>query len=186
MPALPLSPEQLADAARLKAIYTAKKRELGLTQESLASACGWESQGTVSQYFNGKIPLNVEAAVKFAKELYCSVADFSPRLAAELAQLRDPHHTSSENANAVLPLVDAGLSGDEAKSTQPRGRGEDSALTPGSVSPMAQALIDRIAALDQANLSPPALYALIESALDLVQPRASASGYARLKDFPTE
>lgn len=51
---------------------------------------------------------------------------------------------------------------------------------------MAQALIDRIAALDQAHMSPPALYALIENALDLVQPRASGTGYAGLDDLPTE
>ncbi len=97
MPALPLSPEQLADAARLKAVYMEKKRELGLTQESLASACGWESQGSVSQYLNGKIPLNVEAAVKFAKALRVSVSDFSPRLAANLAELTDEHVTGCSN-----------------------------------------------------------------------------------------
>jgi len=84
MPALPLSPEQLEDATRLKAVYTAKKRQLHLTQESLASACGWESQGTVSQYLNGKIPLNLEAALKFAAALHVQVGDFSPRIAAAL------------------------------------------------------------------------------------------------------
>lgn len=122
MPALPLSPEQLKDAARLKAIYTSKKRELGITQESLASSCGWESQGTVSQYLNGKIPLNIEAAVKFARALRVSVADFSPRLAAGLDELREganppsaseevlQHKSNTQIASgaaqsAVLPLA---------------------------------------------------------------------------------
>lgn len=83
MPALPLSPEQRQDAERLKAIYSAKKADLKLTQDSLAARCGWDSQGTVSQYLNGKIPLNLPAGAKFAKALECSIEEFSPRLAAE-------------------------------------------------------------------------------------------------------
>lgn len=102
MPALPLSPEQRADAARLKAIYIAKKRELHLTQESLAAACGWESQGTVSQYLNGRIPLNVDAAVKFARHLGVSVSDFSESIANNLYALRDADHTTAKNAVSVL------------------------------------------------------------------------------------
>ena len=45
MPAQPLTAEQKSDAARLKAIYEAKKGDLGLTQIALAALCGWESQG---------------------------------------------------------------------------------------------------------------------------------------------
>lgn len=115
MPALPLSPEQLADAARLKAIYMAKKRELGLTQESLASACGWESQGSVSQYLNGKIPLNVEAAVKFAKALRVSVSDFSPRLAADLAELTDEHVTAGSPPRPPAPSPATGEPNEPAR-----------------------------------------------------------------------
>lgn len=102
MPALPLSPEQRADAARLKAIYMAKKRDLHMTQESLAAACGWESQGTVSQYLNGKIPLNLDAALKFARHLRISVSDFSESLAASLYAPRDADHTTANNADKVL------------------------------------------------------------------------------------
>lgn len=84
MPAQPLTNEQKADAARLKAIYQSKKAKLGLTQISLAAECGWESQGTVSQYLNGKIPLNLEAALKFSKHLQSEVSEFSPSLANAL------------------------------------------------------------------------------------------------------
>ena len=49
MPAQPLTAEQKSDAARLKAIYEAKKGDLGLTQIALAALCGWESQGYVRQ-----------------------------------------------------------------------------------------------------------------------------------------
>lgn len=115
MPAQPLSPEQRSDAARLKAVYTAKKRELSLTQEGLAAACGWESQGTVSQYFNGKIPLNIDAAVKFARVLKVSVSEFSPQLASDLAKLhdpgapieRDPSHMASQNADDLSPSLNS-------------------------------------------------------------------------------
>jgi SOS-response transcriptional repressor LexA len=112
MPALPLSPTQLEDARRLKAIYESKKAELGLTQESLAAACGWESQGSVSQYLNGKIPLNIDAAVKFARELRVSVADFSPELDRELTDLYIAYTAIPEtilgktNSNAaVIPFA---------------------------------------------------------------------------------
>ena len=43
-----------------------KKKELKLTQELAAELLGFESQGTVSQYLNGKIPVNTDAALKFA------------------------------------------------------------------------------------------------------------------------
>ncbi|MFT3758459.1 LexA family transcriptional regulator [Thauera sp.] len=89
MPAQPLSPEQQADAARLKQIFEAKKKGLGLTQESLAARCGWESQGSVSQYLNGKIPLNPTAALKFSQHLHEPVEAFSPDLAFAIAQFRE-------------------------------------------------------------------------------------------------
>lgn len=50
----------------LKAAWDAKKKELKLTQELAAELLGFESQGTVSQYLNGKIPVNTDAALKFA------------------------------------------------------------------------------------------------------------------------
>ncbi|MEF8708268.1 MAG: LexA family transcriptional regulator [Candidatus Accumulibacter propinquus] len=90
MPAQPLTAEQKSDAARLKAIYEAKKGDLGLTQIALAALCGWESQGSVSQYLNGKIPLNIDAAAKLARSLKCSIDDFSPSLAQSLRNLGQP------------------------------------------------------------------------------------------------
>ncbi|MCW7013430.1 helix-turn-helix domain-containing protein [Escherichia coli] len=50
----------------LKAAWNARKKELKLTQELAAELLGFESQGTVSQYLNGKIPVNTDAALKFA------------------------------------------------------------------------------------------------------------------------
>lgn len=81
MPAKPLTPEQKADAERLNARFKARKlEEPGLTQAVLADDLGFSTQSAVSQYLRGEVPLNVEAAVKFADRLGCMVSDFSPAM----------------------------------------------------------------------------------------------------------
>lgn len=42
------------------------------------------NQSSLSQYLNARIPLNIEAAKKFADLIQCEVADFSPSLAAQI------------------------------------------------------------------------------------------------------
>ena len=79
-----LTPRQKGIALNLKAIFERKKRELGLTQESAAKAMGWKTQGAVSNYLNGKIPLNTDAKLKFAKLLGVKVADFDPEFKHEI------------------------------------------------------------------------------------------------------
>lgn len=80
MPARPPSHEELEDAKRLRRIWNAKKEELNLSQVKAAQELGYNSQGAVSQYINGKVGLNLQAAAKFAKLLRVTVADISPRL----------------------------------------------------------------------------------------------------------
>ena len=87
MPARPLTTEQLADAERLKAALTEAKRDFGLTQSDLASLCGWDSQSTVSQYANGRIPLNVDALGAMCIHLRVPMHEISPTLARRLAQI---------------------------------------------------------------------------------------------------
>ncbi|RMM26357.1 putative transcriptional regulator [Pseudomonas syringae pv. aptata] len=71
-----------AEAKRLKDFYLAKKREdKSLTQERIADLCGWAGQSVVSQYLNGKIPLNFNALSKFSNVLGFSYEQVSPRLA---------------------------------------------------------------------------------------------------------
>lgn len=69
------------EAARLKAIYLAKKKEGSLlNQAELAEQLGWQSQGTVSQYMTGKLELNIEALLKFASAMDFLPIEVSPRL----------------------------------------------------------------------------------------------------------
>ena len=52
----PLPPEKKEECQRLKAIFNAKKNDLGLTQEKLAHALEM-NQSSVSHYLNGINPL---------------------------------------------------------------------------------------------------------------------------------
>lgn len=82
----PLTAEQLEDAKRLKAIFEAKKKELGYSQESFGHALGI-GQSAVASFLNGVNPLNVSNASAFAKALKVTVQDFSPSLAKEIAEI---------------------------------------------------------------------------------------------------
>lgn len=77
-----LSNEQLNDAQRLKAIYEAKKKELGISQQDIADTLGI-SQGAVGHYLNGRNPLNMKIAAAFAKILGVNISDFSPTIAEQ-------------------------------------------------------------------------------------------------------
>lgn len=91
MPASPLTTSQLAEAAQLKKLFVQwqhKRREEGqpASQEVAGDLLGF-GQSALSQYLNGKIPLNVDAAVRLADLIGCAVADFSDSLAAEVSRL---------------------------------------------------------------------------------------------------
>lgn len=139
MPALPLTPEQRADASRLKTLFAAwqkGRREAGQpsSQEALSDLLGF-NQSALSQYLNGRIPLNIVAASKFATLIGCSVADFSPALADEISRfssffegpdstqmtrkatpvsVEEPEHDEMVAVNLVNIRVQAGFPGFEA------------------------------------------------------------------------
>jgi len=79
MAARELTLDELEDAKRLKRIWIAKRDELHLSQVKAAMELGYNSQGAVSQFINGKVALNFQAAAKFAKLLRVNVAEISPR-----------------------------------------------------------------------------------------------------------
>lgn len=84
-----LTEAQLKDAARLKAIYEAKKLEARskgkkISQETIAADCGW-TQGAVGHFLNGRTALSLESAIKLAESLQVPVSDFSPSLAKQMS-----------------------------------------------------------------------------------------------------
>lgn len=83
-----LSGEHLAECLALKAIYSIKKDELGLTQEKLAKLLGMR-QGSLSHYLNGRNSIGLSFAIEVARELRVRVSDFSPRLAGQLSRLSE-------------------------------------------------------------------------------------------------
>ncbi|CAM8293323.1 LexA family transcriptional regulator [Morganella morganii] len=96
----PLTDEQIADAIRLKAIFDAKKKGLGLSQESLGDAIGM-GQSAVAQLLNGVNALNAENAAKLAVALDVSVDDFSPSLSKEIRTM-----FNAVSSQKSAPIVD--------------------------------------------------------------------------------
>lgn len=78
-----IEPVHVEESAKLKELYlnraTGSQAEFGATYDI-------GSQGMVWQYLNAKAPLNLSAALKFARGLRCEVSEFSGRLAAEMIQ----------------------------------------------------------------------------------------------------
>lgn len=100
MPALPLTTEQKDDAARLKRLFLSWKdarRASGepASQDFFSDLVGF-GQSAVSQYLNGKIPLNPHAAAKFSKALGCQISDFSESVASIASEIGEAVVTQAE------------------------------------------------------------------------------------------
>ncbi|WP_092678513.1 LexA family protein [Rosenbergiella nectarea] len=93
----PLTPEQIADATRLKAIFDNKKKELSLSQETLGEALGM-SQSGVNQLLNGSNALSHTHVAKLAKILTVSAEEISPSLAFEISDM----YVTIKNPSAVI------------------------------------------------------------------------------------
>lgn len=65
-----MSDADVAAAARLRALWNARARSLGLTQEKMGDTLDM-GQSAVSHYLRGRMPLNYFAVVGFAKALQC-------------------------------------------------------------------------------------------------------------------
>ncbi|MDR5611352.1 MULTISPECIES: helix-turn-helix domain-containing protein [unclassified Arsenophonus] len=84
-----ITPEDKQAAARLKKLWNEKKEALSLTQEKAAEELGFNTQGAVSQYLNGKVPLNTDTIIKFAKILHVSPEAIKPELSSLLKYVRE-------------------------------------------------------------------------------------------------
>ncbi|KEZ94727.1 hypothetical protein A11M_0125670, partial [Xanthomonas vasicola pv. vasculorum NCPPB 895] len=61
-------------AARLKTAWSERARERGITQDKMAEELGI-TQGAVSQYLNGKIPMNYRTLMAFCQALGIDACD---------------------------------------------------------------------------------------------------------------
>lgn len=104
----PLSPEQIEDAKRLKALYSATPH--GLSQAEFGQRHEIGSQGMVWQYLNGHTALNAKAAKSFAVGLGCNVSDFSPSLAQEIEHLAEGVAQADPDEFAQVRRVDVSVS----------------------------------------------------------------------------
>jgi transcriptional regulator with XRE-family HTH domain len=66
---------------KLRAIWNSKRKDLGLTQESVALACGWSGQTAFAQYINANTPLNIEAVLRISKVLNVHPTEIMPEIA---------------------------------------------------------------------------------------------------------
>tara|TARA_R100001460_G_scaffold51064_5_gene89667 strand:- start:926 stop:1222 length:297 start_codon:yes stop_codon:yes gene_type:complete len=66
------------DQPRLREVWDAKRKELGITQADVKSTLSISSESAISHYLNGKIPLNLETILAFALILKVPVSDISP------------------------------------------------------------------------------------------------------------
>ncbi|HBC1013234.1 TPA: LexA family transcriptional regulator [Escherichia coli] len=107
----PLTTEQLEDARRLKNIFLSKKKELGLSQDSIAHELGI-SQSAINQLFGGVNALNVSTAAQLARILEVKIGDFSPALADSIAEMakmvKEPRPMVPTFEYPLLSCVQAG------------------------------------------------------------------------------
>ncbi|KAA9133483.1 helix-turn-helix transcriptional regulator [Marinihelvus fidelis] len=98
-----LSSDQQRAASRLRKIWDEKKTGLGLTQERVGARLGWETQSAVSQYLNGKIPLNLNAVIKFAQVLEVEPESIYPEL---LQDLSVPYRVSQQKVDPTFHVAE--------------------------------------------------------------------------------
>ena len=98
-------------AVRLRRIWERKRLVLGLTQEKVAYACGWSTQGAFGHYLQGKNPLNVDAVFKLARVLEVDPREIMPGLHEmlleffpELGPVGGAPHVSNEVLRVALAM----------------------------------------------------------------------------------
>ena len=73
-----LTSDELADTKRLQKLWKANAPQLGITQAKASQMFGFANQSAISQYLNGRIPLNMETTTRFASLLKVPLSDISP------------------------------------------------------------------------------------------------------------
>lgn len=95
-------PWQVEDAARLRKLFDERAGEISQARFGADYEIG--SQGMVWQYLSALRPLNIDAAVKFARGLGISIDDFSERIAE---QIRGAYAVTSAGRRSASALPQA-------------------------------------------------------------------------------
>lgn len=103
-----LTAEEKQIADRLKEIWNEKKKTLGIgSQEKLAHLMGYTTQGSVTQYLNGIIPISLEVGIKFAEQLRVLPSDINPQWGNYDAVLREKVTPSGDLSDRVANSSDS-------------------------------------------------------------------------------
>jgi transcriptional regulator with XRE-family HTH domain len=78
------SEEHKEESYRLQIIWRFRKK---ISQKEFGKQYELGNQSYIAQCLNGKVILNLKAAIAFAKHLNCLISDFSPRLDDELSEI---------------------------------------------------------------------------------------------------
>lgn len=108
----PLTADEKLEAARLKAIYSAKSKSLGLTQESLGARLS-VTQGMITQWFNGLTRIGDLALFKLAFHLEVEPDEIRPNFSKQHPELSGIQ--SIEREPTEYELAFNGLSEDRQK-----------------------------------------------------------------------
>lgn len=109
-----ISTERQADAERLKNVwmnFKAKEKENNrkVSQEDVADACGWSTQGAFSAYLNARTPLNLDALIKLSTFFDVPPSEISPELSHDLHSIADRggrlHHVEKPIATRSRHLI---------------------------------------------------------------------------------
>lgn len=106
---MPLSQEQLNECAALKKLFTEKAQ---MSQREFAAKYQVGTAGFVWQLLNGRRPLNLEVAVKFAKALQINISEFSPRLAQKQSQVSLSNIRPTHGFKKRIPILSYVQAGD--------------------------------------------------------------------------
>lgn len=99
-----LTQEEQAEAERLKSAWESyRARNEGATQTWLAAEAGLGTQGAVSQYLRGVIPLNLPALLAICRVIEASPRAISPRLMEVVSQVKGEDEGGAANAPESLP-----------------------------------------------------------------------------------
>ncbi|WP_444897922.1 LexA family protein [Microbulbifer sp. SSSA005] len=99
-------------AENLKRIWLAKKGGLGLNQDKAGDIMGI-TQGAVGHYLNGRIALNTDTIIKFAKLLGVQPSSIDPAISitfnkeSERAELHEPIPAGYQNISEATPQIRA-------------------------------------------------------------------------------